>query len=237
MNNKGKAPWRANPELFSPHIFLSFYMITMSLKTFSSCCWVTESPICPKNVVLMSKKRFWHARLDCTRSPRLLYLSPFTNSLTSSMSHAVLQMTKRERHKWIFFFTIPISFNIVKETPWLLSLYTNLSIIKAVKLFRWLGTLHTLADLPFISCQAWKTWTWIRGLICSYYRKLVPESRPCLSKPDRLIRGWEIGAGVPGGGVSTSLELKTGWVWKAEAPSLPLQLIWLPFLPQGNDAQ
>lgn len=51
------------------------------------------------------------------------------------------------------FETIPISFNIMKETLWLLSLYTNLSIVKAVKLFHRLGALRTSAERPFISSQ------------------------------------------------------------------------------------
>lgn len=37
------------------------------------------------------------------------------------------------------FWTIPISCNIMKETLWPLSLYTNVPIIKAVKLFHWSG--------------------------------------------------------------------------------------------------
>lgn len=76
----------------------------------------------------------------------------------------------------------------------------------------------------------------MRGLICHYELRLVPESRPCLSEPDSMIRagrdrGWcfhrrshLLGAG-------------DGVKVKSQGASPPSQLIWLPFLPQWDDAQ
>lgn len=44
------------------------------------------------------------------------------------------------------FQNIPISFYIMKESLWLLSLYTNLSLHKAIKMLHWLEPLHKSGD-------------------------------------------------------------------------------------------
>lgn len=53
----------------------------------------------------------------------------------------------------------------MKESLWLL-LYTNLSLHEAIKMLHWLEPLDKSGELPFISSQAWKIQTWIRGFIC-----------------------------------------------------------------------
>ena len=108
------------------------------------------------------------------------------------------------------FQNIPVSPHVMKESLWLLFLYTNLSVCKAIKRFHWLEPLHNPREWPSISSQAWKTWTRIRGLIWNSDFILVPENRHCLSKPAMLINKWEGWAVSPG---NWQLTAGRGWGW------------------------
>ena len=108
------------------------------------------------------------------------------------------------------FQNIPVSPHVMKESLWLLFLYTNLSVCKAIKRFHWLEPLHNPREWPSISSQAWKTWTRIRGLIWNSDFILVPENRHCLSKPAMLINKWEGWAVSPGNWQPTA---GRGWGW------------------------
>lgn len=145
--------------------------------------------VLPKNVALMSKKQFLTVRLDCTHASTyssLKLLKNFINTAHMPCNPQWTQWGKQPRTQ-----NIPISFHIVQESPWLLSLYTNLSIFHAIKMLHPSEPLRNSRELPFISSQAWKTWTWMRGLICNCELMLVPENRHGLSKPDTLINKWE----------------------------------------------